>query len=131
MISWTREEPKHFQYCLWREERLPCDLVCETNTLSRQRLGDIGADHRTFPSRSSQIRAQIEQHVRPLAVSTILDSVTEGNNAELLIWLEDDYPVPHEVQISHQSPCKIRVRHTARRHWVTPDASTHAISHGE
>ena len=66
-----------------------------------------------------------------LAVSTILDSVTEGNNDGLLIRLEGDSLVPHEVQISHRSPCRIRVRHTLRRHWVTPDAFTLAISHDE
>ena len=46
------------------------------------------------------------------AVPTILDSVAEGNNAGLLIRLEDDSLVSHEIQIGQQSPRRVRVRHT-------------------
>ena len=66
-----------------------------------------------------------------LGMPNVLDNVTEGNNAWLLIWLEDDSPVLHEVQIGHQSSCKIRVGHTLRRQRVTPDAFTLAILRDE
>ena len=40
-------------------------------------------------------------------------------------------PVSQEVQNGHQSPCKIRMRHTLSRHRVTPDAFTLANSYDE
>ena len=38
-----------------------------------------------------------------------------SDNTQLLIRLEHDSLVPHEVKVGHQSPCWTRVRHTPRR----------------
>ena len=66
--------------------------------------------------------------VRP----TILDSVTEGNNAWLLIWLQDDSLVSHEIQIGRRIFRRKWVRHTLCQHRQTPDAFfTLAVSNDE
>ena len=65
------------------------------------------------------------------AVPTILDGIAKSDNTRLPIRLEDDSLVPHEVKVGHLSPCRIRVRHTLRRHRVTPNAFTLAVPHDE
>ena len=61
---------------------------------------------------------------------TILDSVAVGNT-RLLIRLQNESPLSHEVQIGNQGPRKVLVRHTLGRHWVTPDAITPSVPHSE
>ena len=138
----SRIERRMSQFCPWQCAQLFLRQNSHALWNSGRRLEQCPtsqansglSDYKVIPDCCSRksLSVSIEQHVRPLRCSCsrpwemLQTQFRSANHLD-----KDDSLVLHEVQISHQSPCTIRVYHIFWRHWVTPDALTLAIAHDE